>query len=164
MSSSYGLPNESLHSYLISRQQFISVNNSDSDPLQITCGEPQGSVLGPILFLIYINDFNNCSSTYQFNLFPDDTNQFYTHSDLQHLEQNVNRELNEISLLLRANKLSLNIAKTHFLTIHPPQKNVSNSLNIEKDDKTVNQQKGFKYRIGILVDCHLNWKEQIQQI
>lgn len=66
--------------------------------------------------------------------------------------------------MLRANKLSLNIAKTHFLTIHPPQKNISNSLNIEIDDKTVNQQKGFKYRIGILVDCHLNWKEQIQQI
>ena len=64
MSSSYGLPNECLHSYLISRQQFISVNNSDSDPLQITCGEPQGSVLGPILFLIYINDFTNCSSIY----------------------------------------------------------------------------------------------------
>ena len=84
------------------RQQFISVNNSDSDPLQITCGVPQGSVLGPVLFLIYMNDFTNCSSIFDFHLFADDTNLFHTYSGLQHLEQNVNRELSEISLWLCA--------------------------------------------------------------
>ena len=84
------LLNEWFCSYLTNRQQFISVNNSDSDPLQITCGVPQGSVLGPVLFLIYMNDFTNCSSIFDFHLFADDTNLFYTHSGLQHLEQNVN--------------------------------------------------------------------------
>ena len=97
-----GLPNGWFRSYLTNRQQFISVNNSDSDPLQITCGVPQGSVLGPELFLIYMNDFTNCSSIFDFHLFADDTNLFYTHSGLQHLEQNVNRELSEISLWLCA--------------------------------------------------------------
>ena len=96
------LLNEWFCSYLTNRQQFISVNNSDSDPLQITCGVPQGSVLGPVLFLIYMNDFTNCSSIFYFHLFADDTNLFYTHSGLQHLEQNVNRELSEISLWLCA--------------------------------------------------------------
>lgn len=69
-----GLQNEWFCSYLTNRQQFISVNNSDSDPLQITCGVPQGSVLGPVLFLIYINDFTSCSSIFDFHLFADDTN------------------------------------------------------------------------------------------
>ena len=157
------LPNEWLRSYLTNRQQFISVNNSDSDPLQTTCGVPQGSVLGPVLFLIYIIDFTNCSSIFDFHLFADDSNLFYTHSDLQHFEQNVNRELSEISLWLRANKLSLNIAKTHFVIFHPHQKKINNSLKIEIDGKPINQQKIVKY-LGILIDCYLNWKDQILQI
>ena len=120
-------------------------------------------MLGPVLFLIYINDFTNCSSIFDFHLFADDSNLFYTHSDLQHVEENVNRELSEISLWLRANKLSLNIAKTHFVIFHPHQEKINNSLNIEIDCKTINQQKSVKY-LSILIDRHLNWKEQIQQI
>ena len=113
--------------------------------------------------MIYIDDFTNRSSIFDFHLFADDSNLFYTHGDLQHLEQNVNRELSEISLWLCANKLSLNITKTHFVVFHPIQKEITNSLNIEIDGKPINQQKSVKY-LGILIDCHLNWKEQIQQI
>ena len=100
---------------------------------------------------------------FDFHLFADDSNLFYIHSDLQYLQQNVNRELSEISLWLRANKLSLNLAKTHFVIFHPHQKKINNSLTIDIDGKPINQQKSVKY-LGILIDCHLNWKEQIQQI
>ena len=109
--------------------------------------------------------FNNCSSVFDFHLFADDPNPFYTQSDFQHLEQNVNvnRELSEIGLWLRANKLSLNVAKTHLVIFHPHQKTINSSLNIEIDGRPINQQKSVKY-LGILTECHLNWKEQIQQI
>ena len=92
--------------------------------MHITCGVPQGSVLGPLLFLIYINDFINSSSIFDFHLFADDCNLFYSAKHLQHLEETVNRELGEINTWLCANKPSLNIDKTHFVIFHPYQKKV----------------------------------------
>ena len=85
--------------------------------------------------------FNNCSSVLYFHLFADDSNLFYTHSDLQHLEQNVNRELSEISL----NWLRVNVAKTHFVIFHPHQKKINNSLKTEIDGRPINQHKSVKY-------------------
>ena len=157
------MANDWFQPYLSNRQQFVSINNSDSNTLHITCGVPQGSVLGPLLFIIYINDFINSSSIFNFHLFADDCNLFYSDKDLQHLEETVNRELGEINTWLCANKLSLNIDKTHFVIFHPYQKKLNYSMKIEINGKTINQYKSVKY-LGILIDCHLTWKEHIQQI
>ena len=119
-----GIANEWFRSYLTKRQQFVSVNNSDSNTLHITCGVPQCSVLGPLLVQIYINDFINSSSIFDFHLFADDSNLFYSAKDSQHLEETVNRELGEINTWLCANKPSLNIDKTHFVIFHPYQNKV----------------------------------------
>ena len=158
-----GIANEWFRSYLTNRQQFVSFNNSDSNTLHITCGVPQGSVLGPLLVLIYIIDFINSSSVFDFHLFADDSNLFYSDKDLQHLEETVNQELDEINTWLCANKLSLNIDKTHFVIFHPYQKKLNHSMKIEIDGKTINEHKSVKY-LGIRIDCHLNWKEHIQQL
>ena len=99
-------------SYLYNRQQTVVINNTASDPQNFTCGIPQGSVLGPILFLIYINDFHSSSKLFDFHLFADDANLFYKHKNLATLQTNINAELTNVHTWLCANKLSLNIKKT----------------------------------------------------
>ena len=84
-------------SYLTNRLQFVSIGNIKSDPKPITCGVPQGSVLGPLLFLLYINDFKNSASDLDFNLFADDSNLFYSHKSLQCLETKLNYQLCKVN-------------------------------------------------------------------
>ena len=83
-------------SYLSNRRQFVSVGGTNSDQLPISCGVPQGSVLRPLLFLLYINDFHSCSDVLDFHLFADDSNLFYNNKNLKTLESVLNIELTHI--------------------------------------------------------------------
>ena len=119
-----GIAKEWFSSYLRNRKQIVSINNTCSDYLDITCGVLQGSVLGPLLFLIYINDFQRCSSKLDFHLFADDSNLLYASKSLSGIESIINAELVHVKTWLAANKLSLNIAKSNFwlFFIHPKRK------------------------------------------
>ena len=75
---------------------------------QITCGVPQGYILGPLLFFIYVNDLNNASSILDSRMFADDTNLFYSHKNINQLFTKVNEGLEKIGDWFKANKLSLN--------------------------------------------------------
>ena len=75
----------------------VTVNSITSDLVTVPCGIPQGSVLGPILFLLYINDFHKCSSLFDFHLFADDANLFYRHRDIAILRQHINTELQNVN-------------------------------------------------------------------
>jgi hypothetical protein len=102
-------------SYLSSRQQFVVIDGQQSDLATIKCGVPQGSVLGPILFLIYINDLNYVSNLLKTIMFADDTNLFLTGRSLIEIEKQLNDELVIITEWFKANLLSLNISKTSYI-------------------------------------------------
>ena len=113
---------------LSNRKQYVSVNDHISETLQIRCGVPQGSVLGPLLFLIYINDLPSVNKCLTFYLFADDTNIYFEASDLFMLQKVINHELRHVKKWLDANKLALNVDKILlFFTLM--QKSLLNQLH-----------------------------------
>ena len=109
--------------YLSNRKQIVKYNQIRSSKSLITCGVPQGSVLGPSLFLIYINDLVNSTIKLSTILFADDTNMFCSGKDMHELEIAVNSELARVQEWLTLNQLTLNIKKNKFHHIQIPQKN-----------------------------------------
>ena len=87
-----GKPLDWFTSYLLNRTQYVQIGNDKSSPLEIVCGIPQGSTLGPLLFLLYINDMPNSSTKLSFRMFADDANIFYTSKDPRELELVMNNE------------------------------------------------------------------------
>ena len=106
-----------LKSYLTNRKQNYQIRNSFSSERLIKCGVPQGSILGPLLFLLYINDLPHCLSKTKPRLFADDTNLTASANSMTDLEAAVNSDLENLRKWLIANKLSLNVAKTEFTLI-----------------------------------------------
>ena len=150
-------------SYLCNRKQYVSVNGATSDQLTITCGVPQGSVLGPLLFLIYINDLPTVSRLLSFCLFADDTNIYFSSSDLLTLQKVMNRELKKVKKWLDANQLALNIEKTNFVIFHSPQRKIDDNIVIKFMRKKISRKTSVKF-LGILLDAHLSWKQQITEL
>ena len=112
----YGVRGKCLNwfeSYLSNRQQFTVVNGTNSKYNTVGCGVPQGSILGPFLFLIYVNDLPQCSQSLNYILFADDTSVFTSGNDLSSLVINMNLQLTKIATWMEANKLILNVEKTN---------------------------------------------------
>ena len=119
-----GIANNWLYSYLDNRQQYVSIGNVSSVLLKTLCDVPQGSVLGPLLFILYINDIFNVSKLLKLILFADDTNLFRSSDNLQQLCREVSVELNKLNVWFKVNKLSLNVDKTNFYYFFPEKKRV----------------------------------------
>ena len=123
-------------SYLCDRVQYVTYNAMQSNRSAITCGVPQGSTLGPLLFLLYINDLSSVSKSCFSVLFPDDTNVFIKGKNLQELCNRLNDEPNNIQNWISCNKLSLNVLKTHCI-IFTPRNKIVDGIEIKINNTSI---------------------------
>ena len=129
---------------------------------------PQGSCLGPLLFLIYINDLPEAVQGSSVTMYADDTSLCHQSCDLTQLNEAINSDLSKLETWLQGNKLSLNVAKTHSMLIstkqkHKSLKSRSEALDLKIRDNEVKVVQKTKY-LGVQIDCCLNWKEQIKAV
>ena len=150
-----------LMSFIENREYFVSANGHISDKRTVNIGVPQGSTLGPLLFLLYINDMVNCSNILKFSLFADDSTASHSDSDLNTTLNTIKEEFSKVLDWLLANKLIINLQKTHLMLFTNRKRPESISLNI--DDKIITEISETKF-LGVIVDNQLNWNAHIKHI
>jgi Reverse transcriptase (RNA-dependent DNA polymerase) len=154
-----GIAQDWFTSYLDHRSQYVTYNSACSDRQMITFGIPQGSILGPLLFILYINDIVNCSKLLHFILFADDTNLFLSDKNLSVLLSKANLELSKLSTWFIANGLTLNASKTNYILFgskrhrHDDPQDISVKLN----GNDLLKVDSVKF-LGVHVDSELTWK------
>ena len=164
----YGVDPNSLRwfkSYLTDRAQKCRVNAHLSNSKSVTCGVPQGSNLRPLLFLIYVNDLPNCFNYAMPRMFADDTNISYATDSVNELQNVLTSEMKSLHNWLNTNKLSLNIAKTEFMTIGSRQKirTIDDEITIKINECEINRVESVK-SLGVYIDNHLTWTKHIDEI
>lgn len=162
----YGIRGVALNwvkSYFNNRTQFVQYNKFSSARIAIQCGVPQGSILGPLFFILYINDLPNASHLVKPLLFADDTSICYASSDPIVLATVLNEALLNISTWMKANKLSVNIDKTNYIIFQPTQKKSTYEILLLLDDRLITQKKQIKF-LGVLLDENLSWKPHINYV
>ena len=158
-----GVANNWFRSYLSNRSQFVSIANTNSILKLIKHGVPQGSVLGPLLFLLYINDLHYCIRTSDPYHFADDTHLLNFAATVKSLCGRVNADLRVLVEWLNANKISLNASKTEFLIFRSPRKNLDHLPRLKLAGKIIIPSKHVKY-LGVYLDEHLSWKPHVLAI
>ena len=159
--SYYGIKNSALDlfkSYLSNRKQHVDFLNNGSTYARLNVGVPQGSILGPLLFIIYVNDITASSNIFKFIMYADDTTLLTTINSFEnneHPNQYINNELSKISELLIVNKLSLNASQKKFMVFNMPQKKVV-IPRLKLADTEIESVDQFNF-LGITLDKHLNW-------
>lgn len=174
----YGLDVTSLnwfHSYLCDRYQYTEFNNISSDVIGLTTGVPQGSILGPLLFIIYMNDLHAATHNFSAILYADDTSLIspmcsfsssnsLNPTNLTEVTDHINYELHLVHEWLVINKLSVNVNKTKFMIFHHPQRKIDALIpSLKLDSEQIEYVSEFNF-LGITLDEHLSWKPHVQRV
>ena len=152
-----------LKSYLSDRHQFVEIERHMSSRRPSLCGVPQGSILGPLLFLLYMNDIHKSSDTLSFVLYADDTNILLSGSNPDNIISMMNSELPNVTDWLNANKLCLNVSKTHFVVFRPGRSSLTTNQVLYLNQSPVNQEFRTKF-LGVIMDSRLKWVDHISYI
>ena len=158
-----GLANCWLSDYLTSRKQRVKIGDKFSKYQRITCGVPQGSILGPLLFLVYINDMHKAVRFSTLYHFADDTNLLYSHKNEKLLRKNINTDLKLIFQWLCANRLSLNVDKTEFIIFKSSRNKLKERMTLKLNGKKIFESKKLRY-LGLIMDDKLTWRFHISEL
>jgi len=164
-----GIALEWFRSYLENRKQYVLYNNVKSDIQEITYGVPQGSVLGPLLFIIYSNDIPHSLEKSKCILFADDTTVYISGQSRDVLYSDMKSDLDNLIEWFRANKLSLNIQKTDYVLFRPTEKMKmiddadSDDYNLIFGNDKLEQKDEFKF-LGITIDKRMNWSVHCKKL
>ena len=158
-----GPANSWFSSYLSSRKQSVVFDGIFSSSMNITCGVPQGSILGPLLFLIYINDMHKAVKFSSVFHFADDTNLVYHNKNPKLLRKHMNADLRNLYSWLCANRLSLNVSKTEFIIFRPPKAKLLNRITLSLNGTKIFESTKIRY-LGVILDNKLAWNHHIIEL
>ena len=166
----HGIALEWFQNYLSNRQQYVELNGYKSPHLPLTTGVPQGSILGPLLFLIYMNDIPSSSDVFKFLLFADDTslktfmNTKLPNFSIEEKSNVINREIQQVYDWLAVNKLSLNVKKTKFMIFFTSQQNINRFIpTLSIGGKLIERVKNFNF-LGLTINENMSWKPHTDKI
>jgi hypothetical protein len=166
-----GLSYQWFEDYLTNRKQFVYYNGVSSEKKNIICGVPQGSILGPLLFILYVNDIHLVANSIDVISFADDTNLFYSHDQFDVIENVLNNELSNVNQWFQVNKLSVNVQKTNYMLLGTVKNTKSEyhlqlylDSGINSERKTALEKVSSTKFLGLQIDQNITWKEHIDNI
>ena len=157
------MPHAWLASYLRSHQQAVKCNDSLSAWGPVIVGVPQGSILGPLLFSIFVNDPPNVVTHAQINMYADDTELHCYGEDLRNVQCNLQLDLCRVQDWLQANRLQLNVSKSVIMLIGSWQKLRNRSVSVSINGRALTSVTSTHY-LGVLIDQHLTWKLHVANV